>query len=49
MTEKGSADAVKRLLYLHTTTELHLILETEHWFLAVADEIRQGRCNVQIM
>jgi hypothetical protein len=29
-----------------TAIELSLVLETDHW-LAVADEIRQGRCNVQ--
>jgi hypothetical protein len=56
MTANGSADAMKTLLHLHKATELHLVLatelqlvlETEHW-LAVADEIRQGRCNVQTL
>jgi hypothetical protein len=46
MSKCASADARKNLLQLHSATELHLVLETEHW-LAVADEIRQGRCNVQ--
>jgi hypothetical protein len=48
MNGSGSADAMKNLLHLHKATELHLVLETEHW-LAVADEIRQGRCNVQTL
>jgi hypothetical protein len=46
MTKCASADAMKNLLQLHSATELHLVLEKGHW-LAVADEIRQGRCNVQ--
>jgi hypothetical protein len=46
MTKCASADAVKNLLQLHSTTELHLVLETNRW-LAVADEIRQGRCNIR--
>jgi hypothetical protein len=46
MSKCASADARKNLLQLHSATELRLVLETEHW-LAVADEIRQGRCNVQ--
>jgi hypothetical protein len=46
MTNCASTDARKNLLQLHMATELRLVLETEHW-LAVADEIRQGRCNVQ--
>jgi hypothetical protein len=48
MIANGSADAMKSLLHLHKATELHLVLETEHW-LAMADEIRQGRCNVQTL
>jgi hypothetical protein len=46
MTNCASADARKNLLQLHSATDLRLVLETKHW-LAVADEIRQGRCNVQ--
>jgi hypothetical protein len=44
----ASADAIKNLLHLQSATELHLILETEQW-LAVADEIQQGRCNVRVL
>jgi hypothetical protein len=39
---------MRNLLKLGPTTELCLVLETDHW-LAVADEIRQGRCNVQTL
>jgi hypothetical protein len=42
----ASAGAMKTLLQLRPATKLHLLLETDQW-LAVADEIRQGRCNVQ--
>jgi hypothetical protein len=45
-TDCASADAVKNLLQLRPATNLYLVLETYQW-LAVADEIRQGRCNVQ--
>jgi hypothetical protein len=45
-TKCASVDAIKNLLQLQSTTSLHLILEKEFW-LAVADEIRRGRCNVQ--
>jgi hypothetical protein len=48
MTVYGSADAMANLLHLNTATELHLVLQTEHW-LAVANEIREGRCNVQAL
>jgi hypothetical protein len=42
-----NADAMKNLpVQLQSATDLHLILEKENW-LAVADEIRRGRCNVQ--
>jgi hypothetical protein len=43
--EHASADAMKNLLQLPSATHLHLLLEMEHW-LAVADEIRRGHCNV---
>jgi hypothetical protein len=43
-TRLASADAMKTLLQLPKDTEL--VLETDHW-LAVADEIRQGRCNIR--
>jgi hypothetical protein len=46
MTKCASADAVKNLLQLQSATELHLVLKTDQW-LAVADEIGQGRCNVR--
>jgi hypothetical protein len=45
-TKCASADAIKNLLQLHLATDLCLVLEKEHW-LAVADEIRRGRCNVK--
>jgi hypothetical protein len=48
MTECASADALKKLLHLQSATELHLVLETDHW-LAMADEIRRGHCNVQTL
>jgi hypothetical protein len=46
MTTCASADAMKHLLQLQYTTVLHLAVEKEYW-LAVADEIRRGRCNIQ--
>jgi hypothetical protein len=48
MTKCASADAIQNLLRLHSTTCLHLVLQTDLW-LAVADEIRCGRCNVQTL
>jgi hypothetical protein len=42
----SSADAMKNLLQLQSATDLRLVLTTEKW-LAVTDEIRRGRCNVQ--
>jgi hypothetical protein len=45
-TERASADAWKELLQMHLATDLYLALKKECW-LAVSDEIRQGRCNVQ--
>jgi hypothetical protein len=43
----ASAGAMKKLLQLPKAKHLALILQNvEHW-LAVTDEIRQGRCNVQ--
>jgi hypothetical protein len=48
VTERASADALKELLQLHSATKLRLVLKTDHW-LAVTDEIRQGRCNVQTL
>jgi hypothetical protein len=44
-TKCASVDALKNLLQMHSATELRLILKTDHW-LAVADEIEQGRCNI---
>jgi hypothetical protein len=48
MTNCASADAMKNLLQLQSATDLRLLLETENW-LAVADEIRRGRCNVRFL
>jgi hypothetical protein len=47
-TKYASADAMKNLLQLRPTTDLNLALKTYQW-LAVADEIRQGRCNVETL
>jgi hypothetical protein len=46
ITKYASADAMKHLLQLPADTSLVLVLEQENW-LAVADEIRRGRCNVR--
>jgi hypothetical protein len=46
MTRCASAAAMQNLLQLRPATDLHLALETEQW-LAVADEIRQGRCEIK--
>jgi hypothetical protein len=43
-TTSASADAMKTLLQLQNIY-LILILNTKHWS-AVADGIRQGRCNI---
>jgi hypothetical protein len=45
-TKCASVGAMKNLLQLQSAAILTLGLTTEHW-LAVADRIRQGRCNVQ--
>jgi hypothetical protein len=45
LTGCGSADAMRSLLQLQTTTELNVRLNMEQ-LLAVADEIRCGRCRV---
>jgi hypothetical protein len=45
LTECGSADGMKNLLQLQSTTDLCVRLNTEHW-LPVVDEIRLGRCHV---
>jgi hypothetical protein len=46
-TEHASANAIKKLLQLSPAAELRLaLLKKEDWF-AVANEIRQGRCNVR--
>jgi hypothetical protein len=44
----ASSDAVKNLLQLRPATDLRLVVEFDQW-LAVADEIRGGRCNVQTL
>jgi hypothetical protein len=46
MTESASADAIRNLLQLPKDTELTLSLTPEQW-LAVADEIRLGRCLIK--
>jgi hypothetical protein len=48
MTRCASSDGMKNLLQLRPATELSLVLEMDMW-LAVADEIRRGRCNVQTL
>jgi hypothetical protein len=45
LTECGSADGMKSLLQLQSTTEVRVRLKAEHW-LPVVDEIRSGRCHV---
>jgi hypothetical protein len=46
-TKRASADAIRNLLQLRPGTILHLkIDDPDHW-MAVADEIRQGRCCVR--
>jgi hypothetical protein len=44
----ASIDAKEESASAVQATDVCLILETEQW-LAVADEIRQGRCNVQTL
>jgi hypothetical protein len=46
MTKCASDNAMKNLLQLGQTTGLRLVMERDQW-LAMADEIRRGRCNVQ--
>jgi hypothetical protein len=46
MTKFASADAIRNLLQLPTDTVLLLSLTPDQW-LAVADEIRQGRCRIK--
>ena len=46
MTKYASSNATKQLLKLRPATDLRLVLAREDW-LAVTNEIRQGRCNVQ--
>jgi hypothetical protein len=46
MTEFASVDAIRNLLQLPTDTGLHLALTPVQW-LAVADEIRLGRCLIK--
>jgi hypothetical protein len=48
LTNYASTDAFRSLLQLTPATELRLILEPDQW-LAVADEIRGGRCNIQML
>jgi hypothetical protein len=46
ITECASADTLRNLLHSPMTTTFHLLLNTEQW-LAVADEIRLGHCNLK--
>jgi hypothetical protein len=46
MTKYASCDVMKSLLQLRPATKLRLLLDAEQW-LAVADEIRRGRCEVK--
>jgi hypothetical protein len=46
MTKFASADAIRNLLQLPTDTDLRLSLPLDQW-LAVADEIRLGRCLIK--
>jgi hypothetical protein len=46
LTKYASTDAMRYLLQLKPTTELRFLVELDQW-LAVADEIRRGRCNVE--
>jgi hypothetical protein len=46
MTACVSSAAVQELLQLGPTTDLRLVVNTEHW-LAVADGIRQGHCTIK--
>jgi hypothetical protein len=48
ITKCASTDAMKNLLQLTPATKLRLVLETEHW-VAMADEIRQGRCKIKYL
>jgi hypothetical protein len=48
MTKYASADAMKNLLQLTPATKLYLVLEMDQ-LLAVADEIRQGRCKIKYL
>jgi hypothetical protein len=47
-TTNASCDAMKNLLQLKSATDLHLLMTTDQW-LAVADEIRRGRCNARFL
>jgi hypothetical protein len=46
MTACASTGAMQELLQLGPTTDLRLVVNTEHW-LAVADVIRQGHCTIK--
>jgi hypothetical protein len=46
MTKCASSDAMKSLM--QSAAVLTLVLNTEHWS-AVADEIRQGHCNIKFL
>jgi hypothetical protein len=48
MTKCASTEALQNLLQLHKATGLVLALTSDHW-LAVVDEIRQGRCNIRVL
>jgi hypothetical protein len=46
-TDRASADAMNNLLQLQSVRTLYLVLLNMDQWLAMADEIRRGRCNVQ--
>jgi hypothetical protein len=48
ITQCASADAVQNLLQSPTVISLYLELNPEHW-LAVANEVRQGRNNIRVL
>jgi hypothetical protein len=48
MTKCASADAVKNLLRLGPAIDLRVVLDLDLW-LAVADGVRQGRCNIKYL
>jgi hypothetical protein len=48
ITKCASVDAMKNLMRLRPATKLRLVVDPEKW-LALADEIRLGHCNIRIL